>query len=197
MSVSPREVVRTLDALQREGTFVRPGRTLGPGEIVDELRIDVERLRAVVVGSARRVAGVRGGARSTTVVWSEGADELAVDPGGVRLEMDTGLIHAFIPVQCDQTDAAEVIVTFAVGSPDRRAGLVASVGARPQGPAIVVDRWGSALVALAWSVVLDTANSLAGAAGRDHVGDRLIAGELVANKDVLSVTPMARHRFGG
>jgi hypothetical protein len=60
----------------------------------------------------------------------------------------------------------------------------------------VVDRWADALIAFAWSAVLELVSSVAGTIGRDAHGDRLIPGALVATDDGLEVVPVARHRLG-
>jgi hypothetical protein len=90
-----------------------------------------------------------------------------------------------------------VHVTFAVGEPDRPAGLYAATQRRPRGPAIIVDTWGDAIVAFAWKLVLDLVTGLACATGKDTRGNRLVPVELEATSDGLAIVPMARHRFAG
>ena len=141
--------------------------------------------------------GPRSAARRTEVVWAEGADELVVDPAGVAVETATGAVRVSVPVSCDEARADTVRVTFAVGAPDRPAGLVAAAARRPEGPPVVVNRWGDALVAFAWSVLLGTVNGVAGATAIDRTGAPLVAAELVATPAGLTIVPQARHRFGG
>ena len=117
-------------------------------------------------------------------------------PRCIEVKTTDGAISVVIPVRCDQTGPTTVEVAFAVGSPDRPAGLFAATEERPRGPAVIVDRWADALIAFAWSTVLELAGSLAGTLGRDESGDPLIPGALVAGADGLDVIPIARHRLG-
>ena len=191
----PVEIRRALSAIDRlPEPAIKP---LPPGAVAEAVTLDPKALGPVVVGAARRASGVRAAARRTEVVWAEGADELVVDPGGVAVETATGVVRVSVPVSCDEARADTVRVTFAVGAPDRPAGLVAAAARRPEGPPVVVNRWGDALVAFAWSVLLGTVNGVAGATGIDRTGAPLVAGELVATPAGLTIVPQARHRFGG
>ncbi len=195
----PVEIRRQLLALHRETGTVFADRPLAPGTVSTGVRLPPGALGPIVVGAARRASGVRTAARRTEVVWAEGADELVVDPGGVTMETAHGAVVVAVPVACDQTGPRPVTVrvTFAVGADDRPAGLIAAATRVPEGPPVVVQRWGDALVAFAWSVVVGMVNSVAGATGVDRTGARLIAGEIIANPDGLTIVPLARHRFGG
>jgi hypothetical protein len=193
----PVEIRRELLALHRETGTAFADQSLPPGTTSTRVTLPPSALAPIVIGAARRASGVRASARRTEVVWAEGADELVVDPGGVTMETAHGAVVVSVPVVCDETGPATVRVMFAVGAEDRPAGLVAAAGRLPEGPAVVVSRWGDALVAFAWSVLLGMVNSVAGATGVDRTGARLIAGEVVANTDGLTIVPLARHRFGG
>lgn len=193
----PIEIRRVLSSLERLNEHVVGEGALAPGSVTDGITLDPDAIGPIVVGAARRASGVRAAARRTEVVWADGADELIVDPGGVSVETATGVVVVSIPVACDQSGPDTVRVTFAVGSPDRPAGLIAAATRVPEGPSVVVNRWGDALVAFAWSVLLGTVNGVAGATGVDRTGARLIGGELVATTDGLTIVPLARHRFGG
>ena len=102
-----------------------------------------------------------------------------------------------LPVRCDQTGSANIEVVFAVGSARQPSGLYASTFRRPIGPALVVDTWGEALVAFAWQGVLGMVSGIAGAVGKDARGNVMVPAELNADKGVLQIVPMARHRFAG
>jgi hypothetical protein len=134
--------------------------------------------------------------RVTTVVWRDGGDELAVDPGGATVVTADGALVVTIPVSCDQTGPSRVQVMFVVGAPDRPAGLYAATDGRPQGPAAIIHRWADALTAFAWSALLELLASVSGAVGNDQNGDPLIPGALVATTDGVAVTPMGRHPLG-
>ena len=129
------------------------------------------------------------------VKWQEGDRELLIYPSKVTARFADGVIAVTIPVSTDQTGDAAVFVSFVVGSPKQPAGLVATTSARPIGPAVIVDAWSKPLIAFAWHVVLEVAANLAGAAGRDVDGSRLVPIALAASPNGLSIVPMARHTF--
>lgn len=171
-------------------------RPLDPGTIGRPIPIAVKQLGPLISGAARRASGVPPSARKTEVVWAEGSDELVVDPGTVTIDTADGVVVVHVPVECDETGPATISVTFAIGAPDRPAGMLAAAQRVPEGPLTVVSRWGDALTALAWSAVLEMANSLAGGTGTDRAGDGLIAGEMIATDAGIVIVPLARHRFG-
>jgi hypothetical protein len=193
----PREVVRELTRLDRAGLLERPPEGMEPGDRLEPVPIKGEAVTVLTAQAARRALGAAEARRRITeVVWSDAGDELVVDPAGVTTATATGAVVLTIPVRCDQTGPATVEVTFAVRSTDRPAGLHAATPARPRGPAVIVDRWADALIAFAWSAVLELAESVTAAMGRDARGDRLIPGALVATDDGLQIVPFARHRLG-
>jgi len=129
------------------------------------------------------------------VKWQEGDRELVIYPSKVSARFANGVIAVTIAVSTDQTGDAAVFVSFVVGSPKQPAGLVATTSARPIGPAVIVDSWSKPLIAFAWHVVLEVVANLAGAAGRDVDGSRLVPIALAASPNGLSIVPMARHTF--
>jgi hypothetical protein len=193
----PREVVRELTRLDREGLLDRAQVAMKPGDRLEPVPIRGDAVTVLTAQAARRALGASEKSRRTTeVIWSDGGDELAVDPGGVTTATTTGAVVLTIPVRCDQTGPATVDITFVVGSADHPGGLHAATPERPRGPAVIVDRWADPLVAFAWSALLELARSVTAAMGRDARGDRLIAGEFVATDEGLQIVPYARHRLG-
>jgi len=185
-------------ALQvREQRFVLPVHPLPPGTVTKPLVVPVADVSRLAVTAARHASGLPRPQRTNEVVWSAGGSELVVGIGSVNVQTAGGVIALTIPVRCDQSGPTEVHVSFAVGSADQPAGLYAATQRRPQGSAVVLDSWGESLVAYAWQVVVGLVDGLAGAAGRDAQGSRLIAAQLQASTDGLSILPMARHRFAG
>ena len=73
--------------------------------------------------------------------------------------------------------------------------MIAATENRPRGPAILVDRWGDAVIATAWQALLDVADSAASGTGTDIDGRPLRAGAIVAGSDGLTITPQAPHDF--
>ena len=193
----PSEVVRELTRLLHAGELVRPTKPPLAGDRLETVRLSRDAVAVLSTAAARRALGAAAKARTNTeVVWSNGGDELAVDPAKIEVATTAGAIAVTVPVRCDETGPVTFEVTFAVGAPGSPAGLFAATSDRPRGPAVVVDRWADALIAFAWSAVLELASSVAGTIGRDAHGDRLIPGALVATDDGLEVVPVARHRLG-
>jgi hypothetical protein len=174
-----------------------PPQPVQPGKVVGPIHLNPGEAAQLFGAAAALAAGVdRPGADVTApVVWREGEKELLVRPAGVTAQFATGVVVVAIPVFCDQVGETRVFVTFVVGDPQRPAGLLASTQSRPQGPAAVVDAWGDNLVAFAWHTLLEVASNIAGEAGRDLDGSRLVPIALAVDGDGLRVTPMARHAF--
>jgi hypothetical protein len=130
-----------------------------------------------------------------TALWEEGADALLVEVASAKVAVREGEVEVSLPVRCDQLPdtVGAVTVTFVVGTADRPAGMFAATRNHPQGPPIVVQRWGDALVALAWQGMLDVARGVADHAGRDADGAGLVPVALVAARSGLVVLPQARH----
>lgn len=188
---------RYVAAQRRIAPVVRPVRPLPPGTVVDPVVVPVADIGALAVVAARHSSGLPRAGRTNEAVWSKGDSELAVGIGAVDVQTADGAIAVTIPVRCDQSGQTQVHVSFAVGDANNPAGLYAATQRRPQGPGVVVDSWGEELVAYAWQVVLQLASGLAGAAGRDAQGNRLVVAQLQASPDGLNVLPMARQRFAG
>lgn len=193
----PAAFTRYVERERRAQRFIPELKPLVAGAVTSRLRVGSDDVSALAVEAAKRAAGFFRPTRRTEVVWVDGESELAVGLAGVRAETADGAVVVTIPVRCDQTGEAEVHVTFAVGRPGQPAGLYAATQRRPRGPAVVVDTWGEAIVAFAWQILLGLAAGLAGAAGKDARGNRLVPAELEATRDGMTIVPMARHRFAG
>ena len=126
-------------------------------------------------------------------VWLEGDSELVLHAGRARVALAPGIVLVGIAVECDETGPAEVTVPFALGSKELAAGLVMSAPRRPDGPLVVVERWGSVIVAAAYRALLDVLTATAAAAGVDRDGDALIPGAVISDGRRLTITPQARH----
>jgi hypothetical protein len=192
------ECKRLLEIIRRECPGLVPPDPLDPGGLAPELAVDPRTTQELVTTAALFATGLLGDdgrPRGDAVVWAEHDRELLVRVAKIRVRLASGVVAVTIPVQCDEVGDADVHVTFAVGSPDRPAGLIVATEERPRGPRIVVDLWGDALVAFAWRVLLDVAAHAAFAVGSDKDGQRLIPAALSADKDALTVLPQARHGF--
>ena len=99
--------------------------------------------------------------RAKGVVWVSGDHELIVRIPSVRMVFQDGFILVGIPVYCEQTGDAEVVVSFAVGRPALTLGLIVATENRPRGPDLVVDAWGDPLTAFAWQGLVRLAEKMA------------------------------------
>jgi len=182
--------------LQQQQIFVPPPKPLPPGQHLDPIRIDLATLRTLAPGAAGRVLGQSDASRVTEVIWSEGGDELSIDPVKLDVKTATGAVLFSLPVRCDQSGQGVAQVVLAVGAPGQGAGMFAVAARRPVGPPAVVERWADPLVALAWGTLVELASSISQVAGRDLNGDELIPGSIAADPDGLLVVPYARHPLG-
>ena len=191
------ECKRLLALVRERCPGLLPAAPLEPGTPAEPVEITAEEVRRLVPLAALSAAGVgRDDAdRGADVIWREGDRELRVRAAKVGAAFAPGAIAIAIPVFCDQTGDAEVHVSFAVGGPERPAGLLAATETRPRGPAVIIDAWGDSLVAFAWHALLELVGGVAGEAGRDVDGARLVPASLQARGDTLAVRPMARHPF--
>jgi hypothetical protein len=189
---------RLLDVVRERAPQLLPPDPLPAGRLGAPVPVVRDQLPQLVAAAAVTAAvGWTERERAPAVVWREGADALLVDVGAVTATTSTGWVVVRIPVACDQLPdrRGEVEVPFAVGSPDRPAGLLAATETTPRGPAVVVARWRDALVALAWRALLDAVAGLAAQSGRDVDGSPLVPVALVATDAGLAVLPQARHPF--
>lgn len=170
---------------------------LPPGTVTERIFVSQDEVTRLAVAAAKRASGLSLPTRRTEVVWVDGESELAVAIGKLRVETGRGFVVIALPVRCDQIGTAEVYVTFAAGEPGRPTGMYVSTVRRPRGPELVVDTWGGAIVAFTWKVLLELVSDVAGDAGRDTRGSRLVPGELEATPDGLGIVAMGRHRFAG
>jgi hypothetical protein len=191
------ECRRLLEVVRQRCPGLLPPDPVDAGTVVPAVQLKADEAAALFPVAAVTAAEINPavGRPRRTVLWREGDRELLVAPFRVSARFGQGVIAVTIPVSCDQTGAAEVHVTFVVGDPKRPAGLIAATEARPRGPDVIVDAWGDSLTAFAWHVVLEVAANVAGEAGRDVDGSRLVPIALAASPDGLSVVPMARHAF--
>ena len=192
----PPDVVREMIRLQQQQIFVPPAKPLPPGQHLNPIRIDLATLRTLAPGAAGRILGQTDASRVTEAIWSEGGDELSIDPVKLDVKTTTGAVLFSIPVRCDQSGQGVAQVVLAVGAPGQGAGMFAVAARRPVGPPVVVERWADPLVALAWGTLVELANSISQVAGRDVNGDELIPGSIAADPDGLLVVPYARHPLG-
>lgn len=187
------ECKKLLETVRQRCPGMLPPAPVGPGTVVAAVTLKADEAAALFPAAAALAAG--SDTRDAPVLWREGDRELLVWPTRVTARFALGVIAVTIPVACDQVGEADVHVSFVVGDPNRPAGMLAATDGRPRGPAILVDAWGENLVAFAWHVVVEVATNVAGEAGRDLDGSRLVPIGLSVTPDLVAVVPMARHPF--
>jgi hypothetical protein len=184
-----------LKVLNKRCPHLKPAEPVAAGGTIDPLPVTADEA-ANVIRTAMRQAVVRPGSGDApdAVLWREGPDALLVEIGSSKIEFGEGEIAVHLRVQCDQlpNGADAVAVRFVVGTAERPAGLMAATTA-PEGPQVVIRRWGDALTALAWRGLLDAVAGVAAAAGRDEDGTPLIPAALVASRAGMAVLAQARH----
>lgn len=201
-----------LDAACREHlAFIRkncpgllPDRPLDPGGTIEPIPVDPKQATTLVrTAVAHAAGGARPGApgrEADAVVWTQGADSLLVLLDSVTVTTADGLVTIGLDVACDEAASASgdlrshVDVDLVVGTEKRPTGLLAAVPV-PRGPAVVVDLWQDALVALAWQALLDAAAGLSAAAGRDLDGAGLVPTGWSGSREGLAISAQARHPF--
>lgn len=127
------------------------------------------------------------------VVWSDGVNELIVEVAETELAMLDGAVRVTVPVATDQTGRHNVTILFTTGSAERPAGLLFATETVPAGPPEIVDVWGEALIAFAWTALLRALVALGEAAGRDEDGSALLPASLTSARGGVEVQVMARH----
>lgn len=149
---------------------------------------------SAALGTLVQLAALRRTEGEASIVWDDGINQLVVHAAKVRTAVTPGIVRVLVPVECDQTRAT-MEIAFAVGSETRVAGMIAATADRPAGDPLIARVWGDALIAFAYGMLLDLADSLAGASGRDERNDRLVPRGLVARRGQLNIETQARFAY--
>lgn len=149
---------------------------------------------AVTVSARELTALLRSASEEERPIWSRAGSEILVAADAVTATTVDGGIVVTVPVETEQTKRVDIQVPLALGTEAGDAGLLASTSSRPLGPAVIVERWGEALVAHVWRALLQVAVAVAARAGSDERGDPLVPASLRAGDGGLTVVPIARHR---
>jgi len=181
------------DATEEKEEAPGGGPPIPPGGVAPPVSVPagtVAHLTQAALGNAY----VRPGqAPPAEVIWQDSDGEVLVHIDRTRLAVHPGLILVALTLETDETGPGELVVPFAVGTPDSPAGLLAVSEMRPRGPQALVDRWGQSVIAAAWLALLDVAHGLALNSGVDQDGARLIPGAIATDGNQLTVIPQARH----
>jgi hypothetical protein len=175
-----------LAQLSRGCPTVVADRALGAGEVAGKIALDVKTLQGIL--------GVSLGAQETPqTVWSDGVNELLVDLAKTSIVTVDGGFAVSVAVSCVETGAQTIRIRFACGSPNAAAGLIFATDTVPDGPAQIVDIWGEALVAFAWTGVLRMLTTLADVSGSDRDGAGLVPANFAVSPTGVELTVMGRH----
>jgi hypothetical protein len=170
-----------------------PTGPLPPGEVADPIEIKQPDLEKLIL----KAFGVGDKRKRNTVIWEQAGSELLVHLKKTRIAVLEGMVLVGLTVQTIETETVEITVPFAVGRPDRLAGMVVTAEAQPRGPSVIVDLWGESLTAAAWQALLDVVSTIAARTGVDDAGTPLLPGAIVAAQGRLGVIPQAGHVFEG
>lgn len=183
-----------------------PDGPVEPGGSIEPIPVDPKQATTLVRTAAVLAAGRnprhpgRPGGEANAVVWTHGADSLLVLLDSVTVTTGDGLVTVGLDVACDEVVSvagdprSHIDVVLVVGTAERPTGLLAAAPV-PRGPAVIVDRWEDALVALAWQALLDAAAGLTAAAGRDADGVGLVPTGWSGSRNGLAIGAQARHPF--
>ena len=190
------ECLKMLEVIRERCPGVLPVEPVRPGQVAAVLPVDHAEVRTLLTISAAVALGAPLTAgKPAPVVWKDGSAELLVDPSGVMLDTGDGVARIGVPVRCDETGPVTVTVTFAVGSANRPAGFVAATHSRPDGPEVIVSRWGEAIVALAWHSLITASAGLAGVSGADADGQPFVPAGIQATPQGIAIHTMARPAY--
>ncbi len=178
-----------LDKLRKELPDALPDKPLSSGRRGADLPLPSSALTRLL-----RLAAIELCQDNDTVIWDDGINELAVSAGKISGVPGPGSIRVDIPVVCDQSRSV-MQIPFATGGAERKAGMIMATTDRPAGDPTIAGIWGEALIALAYSALLNAMGSYAGASGRDDRNKRLIPRAIIAQKGGLVVETQARFRF--
>jgi hypothetical protein len=182
-----------------------PDGPVKPGTPTEAVPVEAKQATGMLRAAVRSAVAASMGQRPTdpppdAVVWTDGADSLLVFLDTVAVSTADGVVTVGVDLACDQVRAvtgaprSHVDIDLVVGTKERPTGLLAAAPT-PRGPAVVVDRWHDALVALAWQALLDMSAALSASAGTDTDGSGLVPTRWTASKEGLTIGPQARHPF--
>jgi hypothetical protein len=184
------------EELREGGHGVATGLTakpLAPGATAPVIDVKQASLQTLTTAALRAAYVTAAETPPAQVIWQDHDGAVLAHLDQTQVVMFPGLVLVALTLESDETGSGQIVVPFAIGTPESPAGLVAVTEPNPRGPQALVDRWGQSAIAAAWQALLDVAHGLSLNAGVDQAGTRLIAGALSTDGTTLSVTPQARH----
>lgn len=169
-------------------TVVSPGAT-APAPVT----IDAAQLQASMVAALPAPYAAAGATAPAQVVWYDHDGDVLVELSATTVSLQDGMVLVTFSLQSDQTGAGQITVPLSVGTPANPTGMLIGTEIRPRGTVQLVDRWGQAATAAAWSALLDVARTLAQQGGADANGAPFIPVSITATSAELAVLPQARQ----
>lgn len=182
---------RLLALLRKHCPDIIPPGPVPPGEVTPPVDVAAEQLTELL----RTAAAAAYDRVRDRVVWEQAGSQLLVHQRQTRVAVLEGLVLVGVTVETRETGRVEVTVPFAVGRPDRLAGMVVTTEPAPRGPTAITDPWGDAIIAHCWRLLTDVVATLCAQVGVDTGGRPLLPGAIVASRGELRVIPQAPHAF--
>lgn len=161
-----------------------------PGTVLDPVaERDLPELQTRVRAILKRQAGGQ-----VEVVWHDGDAEVIFHPAEARVKVLQGIVLVGILLETVETGRSMATVPFAISlKRPPLSGMLMTSERKPRGLPLLVDRWGDSVIAVAYGAIVEAANEIAAAQGRDQANAPLIAGAIFAEPNRLNVIPQARH----
>lgn len=155
--------------------------------------IDAAQLQSSMISALSAPYTAAGASPPAAVVWFDHDGEVTVNLASTTVTLLDGLVLVALALQSDQTGAGQVIVPLSVGTEANPTGMLIGTENRPRGLLALVDRWGEAATAAAWSALLDVAQTVAQQGGADANGAPFIPVSITAATTGFAVLPQARQ----
>jgi len=91
------------------------------------------------------------------VIWVDNGDEVLVHLDSTKTQIVQQTLLVSVDLETDQTGRQTMVVVLALGDGTDNAGLVGTTDELPRGNALLAARWGQALQASVWAVLMQLA----------------------------------------
>lgn len=94
------------------------------------------------------------GSAPSQVIWVDNGDEVLVHLDSTKTQIVQQTILVSVDLETDQTGRQPLVVALALGDGTDGAGLIGTTDELPRGNALLAARWGQALQASVWAVLM-------------------------------------------
>jgi len=98
-----------------------------------------------------------GASPPSQVIWVDKGDEVLVHLDSTKAQIQQQTLLVSVDLETDQTGRQPMVVVLALGDGTDGAGLIATTDELPRGNALLAARWGQALQASVWAVLMQMA----------------------------------------